>query len=72
MLAMLINKRRLCLNIYERENKMKKVIMMALAVAAMLSLSACMGVRGYHGSQRVCENQSFLGISIIDIVSPCK
>jgi len=51
---------------------MKKVIMMAVAVAAMLSLSACMGVRGYHGSQRVCENQTFLGISIIEIVSPCK
>ena len=51
---------------------MKKVIMMALAVAAMLSLSACMGVRGYHGNQRVCENQTFLGISIIEIVAPCK
>ena len=51
---------------------MKKVIMMAAAVAAMLALSACMGVRGYHGSQRVCENEAFLGISIIEIVSPCK
>lgn len=51
---------------------MKKVIIMALAVAAMLSLSACMGIRGYHGSQRVCENQSFLGISIIEVLSPCK
>ena len=51
---------------------MKKVMMMALAVAAMLSLSACMGTRGYHGSQRVCENQSFLGISIIEVLSPCK
>ena len=51
---------------------MKKVIMMAVAAAAMLSLSACMGVRGYHGNQRVCENQAFLGISIIEIVSPCK
>ena len=50
---------------------MKKFVMMALAVAAMLSLSACMGVRGYHGNQKVCENQAFLGISIIDIVSPC-
>lgn len=71
MLNSLINKRREPLT-NERENKMKKVIMMALAVAAMLSLSACMGVRGYHGSQRVCENQAFLGISIIEIVSPCK
>ncbi len=56
----------------ERKNKMKKVIMMAVAVAAMLSLSACMGVRGYHGGRRVCENDAFLGISIIEIVSPCK
>ena len=51
---------------------MKKVVMMAMAVAAMLSLSACMGIRGYHGGQRVCENDAFLGISIIEIVSPCK
>ena len=51
---------------------MKKVVLMALAVAAMLSLSACMGIRGYHGGQKVCENQTFLGISIIDIVAPCK
>ena len=57
---------------YERENKMKKVLMMALAVAAMLTLSACMGVRGVHGNQRICENQSFLGISIIEVLSPCK
>lgn len=51
---------------------MKKVVMMALAVAAMLSLSACMGIRGYHGGQKVCENQTFLGISIIEVLSPCK
>ena len=51
---------------------MKKVIMMVAAVAAMLALSACMGVRGYHGNTRVCENDAFLGISIIEIVSPCK
>ncbi len=51
---------------------MKKVIMMALAVAAMLSLSACMGVRGYEGNQRVCKNETFLGISIIEVLSPCR
>ena len=72
MLNLLFNKRHDALKLYERKNKMKKFVMMALAVAAMLSLSACMGVRGYHGSQRVCENQSFLGISIIEVLSPCK
>ena len=49
-----------------------KLIKLAIVAAALLSLSACMGVRGYHGNQKVCENQAFLGISIIEIVSPCK
>ena len=51
---------------------MKKLLIVAVAAMAMASLSACMGVRGYHGSQRVCENESFLGISIIEVLSPCK
>lgn len=49
-----------------------KLIKLAVVAAALLSLSACMGIRGYHGSQKVCENQSFLGISIIEVLSPCK
>ncbi len=49
-----------------------KLVKLAVVAAALLSLSACMGVRGYHGNQRVCENQSFLGISIIEVLSPCK
>ena len=52
-------------------NKMK-LLKLSLALAGMLALSACMGVRGYHGNQKVCENQSFLGISIIEVLSPCK
>lgn len=51
---------------------MKKALKMLVVAGALLSLSACMGIRGYHGSQRVCENQSFLGISIIEVLSPCK
>jgi|GEM_PF-6834455 hypothetical protein len=49
-----------------------KLLKLSLALAGMLALSACMGVRGYHGNQKVCENQSFLGISIIEVLSPCK
>ena len=49
-----------------------KLVKLAVVAAALLSLSACMGVRGYHGNQKVCENQSFLGISIIEVFSPCK
>ena len=45
---------------------------LAIVAAALLSLSACMGVRGFHGNQPVCENQSFLGISIIEVLSPCS
>ena len=51
---------------------MKKLLIAAFAVAALVSLSACWGTRGYHGSQRVCENQTFLGISIIEVLAPCK
>ncbi len=50
---------------------MEKKIMVVLALASMLALTACMGTRGYHGGQRVCENQTFLGISIIEALSPC-
>ncbi|MGN0919949.1 MAG: hypothetical protein ACI4OR_04265 [Alphaproteobacteria bacterium] len=49
-----------------------KLVKLAVVAAALFSLSACMGIRGYHGNQKVCENQSFLGISIIEVLSPCK
>jgi len=49
-----------------------KALKLLVVAGALLSLSACMGIRGYHGSQRVCENDSFLGISIIEVFSPCK
>ena len=48
-----------------------KVLAIAAVLASTLALTACMGVRGRHGNQPVCENDSFLGISIIEIVSPC-
>ncbi len=51
--------------------KMKKLFVVALIACAM-GLTGCMGVRGYHGSQKVCENQSFLGISLIEVLAPCK
>jgi len=50
---------------------MKKLLVVALLVSA-LSLTACMGTRGYHGSQKVCENQYLLGISLIEVLSPCN
>ena len=49
-----------------------RLLKLSLALAGMLALSACMGVRGYQGGQKVCENQTFLGISIIEVLSPCN
>jgi len=49
-----------------------KVLAIIAVVAGCLALSACMGIRGRHGSTPVCENQSFLGISIIEVLSPCN
>ena len=48
-----------------------KVLAIVTVLASALALTACMGIRGKHGNQPVCENESFLGISIIEIVSPC-
>ncbi len=46
--------------------------MKILAVLAVLfTVSACVGVRGYEGSEKVCLNQSLLGISLIEVLSPC-
>ncbi len=51
---------------------MKKLALLSVAFAALLALSACMGTRGYNGSQKVCENDTFLGISLIEVFSPCN
>ncbi len=61
----------LCMFNFNKRKNMK-FVKLTIVAAALLSLSACMGIRGYHGSQKVCENQSFLGISIIEVLSPCK
>ena len=50
---------------------MKKMLVMAVAVLALASLTACMGIRGREGNNRICENEYFLGISLIEVVSPC-
>ena len=50
---------------------MKKLAFLGLMLG-MLALSACTGVRGYDGSGKVCENDYFLGISIIDMFFPCS
>ncbi|MBR4126155.1 MAG: hypothetical protein IKR09_01090 [Alphaproteobacteria bacterium] len=50
---------------------MKKLAFLGLMLG-MLALSACTGVRGYEGNNKVCENDSFLGISIIELISPCS
>ena len=49
-----------------------KTLAVIAVLASTLALSACMGIRGRHGSTPVCENQSFLGISIIEVLSPCS
>jgi len=50
---------------------MKKLLIMAVAVLALTSLTACMGVRGHDGSGKVCENEYWFGISLIEVLSPC-
>ena len=49
-----------------------KLIKLAIMAALLVGLAACTGMRGYHGGQKVCENHNFLGISINEIVAPCK
>ena len=56
----------------ERNKIMKRTLKLLVVAGALLSLSACMGVRGYQGSQKVCENETFLGISLIEVFSPCR
>ena len=50
---------------------MKKLLLVATAALLLTSLTACMGIRGRDGSGKVCENQYFLGISLIEVFSPC-
>jgi len=50
---------------------MKKMLVMAVTVLALTALTACSGVRGRDGSGKVCENEYFMGISLIEMVSPC-
>lgn len=52
---------------------MKKLAIAALLAGSLLSLSACMGSRGYVGGQKVCENDYLFGlISITELFSPCN
>ena len=48
--------------------------MKKLAILAVLfALSACTGTRGTIGGQKVCTNDSLLGVlSLSEIVSPCS
>ena len=61
--------------IYYNINNLRICDMRKLAflgvMLSILALSACTGVRGYEGNNKVCENASFMGISLIEIVSPC-
>lgn len=50
---------------------MKKILVVACLALSLVSLTGCMGVRGRDGNGRVCENEYFLGISIIEQISPC-
>ena len=50
---------------------MKKLLLVAVMATALMSLTACWGIRGYNGNGKVCENQTFLGISIIEVLAPC-
>ncbi|EXI62655.1 hypothetical protein MHD_07585 [Mannheimia granulomatis] len=51
---------------------MKKITKIFAFTALIATLSACTGVRGHDGSGNVCKNSTWMGISIIELVSPCK
>ncbi|WP_167509602.1 hypothetical protein [Actinobacillus vicugnae] len=51
---------------------MKKAMKFFTFVSVMATLTACSGIRGHDGSGPVCQNVTFMGISIIEAVSPCK
>lgn len=48
---------------------MKKLL---IAVALLMTVSACTGTRGTIGNQKVCTNDYLLGvISISELFAPC-
>jgi hypothetical protein len=49
-----------------KEKKMKKI-----AVAALLALSACTGIRGIEEGKKTCIHSTFLGISFEEMLKPC-
>ncbi|MDG4947808.1 hypothetical protein NYR72_04210 [Actinobacillus equuli subsp. haemolyticus] len=51
---------------------MKKTTKLLASIAVAVMLTACTGIRGRDGSGPVCKNATFMGISIIEAVSPCK
>lgn len=51
---------------------MKKLLLVTAMLMMLTSLTACLGIRGYNGNAKVCENQTFLGISLIEVLSPCN
>ncbi|MCQ2914849.1 MAG: lipoprotein [Alphaproteobacteria bacterium] len=44
---------------------------MFLTLLSLLVLSSCTGVRGFDGNGMVCENSTWMGLSIIELISPC-
>lgn len=53
------------------ENEMKKMLLALAGIMLISSLTACMGGRGHDGHGNVCENEYFIGISLIEYFSPC-
>lgn len=50
---------------------MKKLLLVATTLLVLSSLTACIGVRGHEGNAKVCKNQYFMGISLIEQIDPC-
>ena len=50
---------------------MKKLLLVATTLLVLSSLTDCMGVRGHEGNAKVCKNQYFMGISLIEQIDPC-
>lgn len=51
---------------------MKAFLAIAGLVLALSTLTACMGDRGYIGDKPTCRNSNFLGVSLVELVSPCR
>ena len=50
---------------------MKKILLTLAGIMLINLLTACVGVRGHDGNGKVCENEYFMGISLIEYFSPC-